>query len=78
MKNKDNSLLSKDNKESSILLLQKYSEESFEEPLTGLQASILLDFIEKNIGKFFYNKGVEDSIDLMKEKADDLYLLMKD
>ncbi len=76
--NKDDTFLTKEHKETCKCLLEQYSLDNFEEPLTGLQASILVDFIDENLGKYFYNQGVEDSIIAIKEKADDLFLIMKD
>ncbi len=76
MKNK-NTMITKEEKEYCSYQLQKYSEENFEEPLSALQSFLLVDFIENNFGKFFYNKGIEDSIVEMKDKVDDLYLLIK-
>lgn len=52
--------------------------ENLEIEIGNLQADMLIDFIEKEVGAFFYNKGIEDAIKYMTEKSEDLYLLMKD
>ncbi len=77
MRNKKD-LISKDDREDCKFKLQKYFNENFEDDLSGLQATLLIDFIEESLGKYFYNKGVEDSIVAIKDKSDDLYLLMED
>ncbi|MFV0502456.1 MAG: DUF2164 family protein [Lachnospirales bacterium] len=77
-KKKDEEFLLKKDKEACALLLQNYFLENFDHSLSGLQSDILVDFIGENMGKYFYNKGVEDAIIAIKDKADDLYLLMKD
>ncbi len=46
--------------------------------ITSLQSILLTDFITNEIGRHYYNQGVSDSIEVMKDKTDDLYLIMKD
>lgn len=43
-----------------------------------LQAGLLVDFIAQNIGVYYYNKAIADSMSFIAEKTEDLYLLMKD
>ncbi len=75
---KEKEMLTKQNKEDSAYALQQYFDENLEESISMLQANILVDFIEENMGKYFYNKGVEDSMIAIKEKVDDLYLIMEE
>jgi len=70
--------LSKEQKSNSATKLKEYIEENFEVEIGNLQAEILLDFITENIGIYYYNKAIEDSLSFMTEKAEELYLLMKD
>jgi len=70
--------LTKEQKENAIHKIKEYLEENFEIDIGGLQAEIFIDFITKNIGIYYYNQAVADSLSFMTEKANDLYLLMKD
>lgn len=48
-----------------------------DEDLGDLAAMMVLDFIEKEFGPFFYNKGIEDAKYFLQEKIEDLYSLEK-
>jgi uncharacterized protein (DUF2164 family) len=50
-----------DIKEEIASSIQRYFLEEREEEIGGLQASILLDFVLKEIGPSFYNQGVRDA-----------------
>ena len=58
--------------------LREFISENFEIELSNMQSGFLVDFISENIGRFYYNNAVADSIKFMSEKTDDLYLLMKE
>ncbi len=76
MKKKE--MITKQHREVCALELQKYFDENLEESISGLQAALLVDFIEEKVGKYFYNKGVEDSMVAIKDKVDDLFLIMEE
>jgi len=69
--------LSKEERAEAIRHLQAYLEEKFEAKIGNLSGELFLDFIAEKIGIYYYNLGVVDSIALMNEKTEDLYLLMK-
>ncbi len=75
---KKKEMLTKQYREECAYELQKYFDENLEESISGLQASLMVDFIEEKIGKYFYNKGVEDSMVAIKDKVDDLFLIMEE
>ena len=58
-------------------LLREYMEAHFDVEIGNLGSDLFLDFLEEKIGGHFYNLGVSDSMQLMQEKTEDLYLLMK-
>ena len=58
--------------------IREYVSENFETDVGNLQAELFLEFISENVGTYYYNKAVMDSMAFIIEKADDLYLLMKD
>ncbi len=52
--------------------LQTYFEDELEYDLGTLGADLLLDFIEKNIGRHFYNRGIEDAQQIIEMKMEDI------
>ncbi len=43
-----------------------------------LQANLFIDFLNEKIGNTYYNLGVSDAMKAIKEKTDDLVLLIRD
>lgn len=70
--------LTKEQKSSAAAKIKEYMAETFEIEIGDLQAEIFVDYITEHIGIYHYNKAVYDSLSFMTEKAEDLYLLMKD
>lgn len=58
--------------------LKAYFLDEMEQEIGDLQLDLLIDFLTKNIGVHFYNNGITDAIQAMKEKTDDLVLLLKE
>ena len=46
--------------------------------LSDMQVGFLVDFLSQNLSKYFYNRGVIDTMNALKDKAEDLLLLLKD
>jgi uncharacterized protein (DUF2164 family) len=55
-------------KDEMIREIQRFFKEERDEEIGNLAAMIALDFISKNLGKFYYNKGVQDSSKFISEK----------
>jgi uncharacterized protein (DUF2164 family) len=72
MKNKERIKLSKETREYMISEIKKYFENEREEELGDLASALLLDFIVEEFAPEFYNQGVYDSCNFMKEKSEDL------
>ena len=70
--------LSKEQKKNAAAKIREYITENFEFEIGSLQAEIFLEFINDNIGVYYYNNAVADSLSFINKKVDDLYLLMKD
>jgi uncharacterized protein (DUF2164 family) len=70
--------LSKEQKKKAADKIKEYIEENFEIEIGNLQAEIFLDFITDNIGVYYYNNAIADSLVFINKKVEDLYLLMKD
>lgn len=76
-KSKQDLKLSKEQREEASSLLREYLESNFDVEVGNLGSDLFLDFLEERIGGHFYNLGIQDSIHLMNEKTEDLFLLMK-
>ena len=64
--------LKKEKKEEIIREIQYFYQDEREEEIGALASEILLDFITLKLGKFYYNKGVQDSEKYLKEKLSEL------
>jgi uncharacterized protein (DUF2164 family) len=70
--------LTKEQKKKAAGKIKEYLDENFDVEIGSLQAGIFLDYITNHIGVYYYNAGVADSLSFITDKAEDLYLLMKD
>ena len=52
--------------------LQKYFREEFEQELSEMKARFLLEYFQKEIAPFAYNKGVKDAEQYFRTKTEDL------
>lgn len=64
--------ISADQKATILSSLQRYFNEHFESEINELQASLLLDYIVREIAPFAYNKGVDDARAYLASRLDDL------
>ncbi|WP_440874222.1 DUF2164 domain-containing protein [Thalassotalea sp. PLHSN55] len=62
--------------------LQRYFSAELDQDLAQFDAEFLLDFIAKELGGHFYNRGIEDSRLILQNRLetidDDLYAIEKD
>lgn len=56
--------------------LQTYFEQQLE-PITQLQAYLLLDFITQTIGPEIYNIALDEAYGYLQTKLDDIFVLQK-
>ena len=59
--------LSKDQRAAATARLRAYFRDELEQELAQLPAEMLLDFIGKEIGAIFYNRGVQDAQQLVQQ-----------
>lgn len=52
--------------------LRAYFREELDQDLGQLPAEMLLDFIGRELGAAFYNRGVGDAQQLVRQKAEDI------
>ncbi|MDR2818838.1 MAG: DUF2164 domain-containing protein [Endomicrobium sp.] len=70
--------LTKEQKLQIAAKLKKYLRENYYTDIGDLKVELFIDFISDTIAPFYYNKGLADSITLMKDRIEDLYSLMKE
>jgi len=59
-------------KEQMIEKMQKYFSQELEQELGQFDADFLLDFIGKEIGSYFYNRGLYDAQQIISERVEQL------
>lgn len=69
--------LSNENRGDAIKSIQKFFLTERDEEISEFQASMLLDFILKDIGIYIYNQALSDSHQLMLQKIEDIFSLEK-
>lgn len=62
----------KDEKKLLIEKLQDYFHTELERDINQFEAGFLLEFFEDNIGAFYYNRGLNDALDVVRTKMDDI------
>jgi uncharacterized protein (DUF2164 family) len=72
MKNEERIKLTKEQKEAMTLSLKNYFLNERDEEFGDLASGLLLDFIIEEIAPEFYNQGVYDSCNYMKDRSEDL------
>lgn len=72
MKNKERIILSKEKKEEMISEIKYYFLKEKDEEIGDLAAILFLEFIIEKLAPEFYNRGVYDSCNYMKDKCEDL------
>lgn len=58
--------------------IQAYFLDELEMEIGDLQSDLFIEFLNVKIGSQYYNLGVDDAIQAIKDKAEDLHLLKKD
>jgi uncharacterized protein (DUF2164 family) len=59
-------------------LVKSYFLDELDTEIGELQIQLFIDFLNAQVGKKYYNLGVSDTIAAIKDKAEDLVLLLKD
>ncbi|MCL2577223.1 MAG: DUF2164 domain-containing protein [Defluviitaleaceae bacterium] len=71
-------LLTKEQKTTAAVKIRDYIAENFDIEIGNMQSEFFLEYITNNIGVYYYNKAVADSLAFISDKTEDMYLLMKD
>ena len=64
--------ITKEETEQVLPSLQKYFREEFDQELSEMKARFLLEYFQKEIAPFAYNKGVKDAEQSFRTKTEDL------
>lgn len=69
-------------KETMVEKLQAYFEKELDQDLGQFDAEFLLDFVSKELGAYFYNRGLHDARAVLENKLstidEDLYAIEKE
>lgn len=58
--------------------IKAYFQSELDQDIGGFEAEFLMDFITKELGPYFYNRGLSDARVLLLEKADELDYLVQE
>ncbi|MFW8591983.1 DUF2164 domain-containing protein [Glaciecola sp. 2405UD65-10] len=59
-------------KESMIAKLQSYFDKELEQELGQFDAEFLLDFVSKELGAYYYNRGLHDARAVFEERIESI------
>ena len=69
---------SKEETERIVSKVKEYFIDELDQDIGGFEAEFLIDFFAKEIGPYFYNRGLSDAHTLFSEKADELGYLVQE
>ncbi len=70
-------ILTKEEKQAAIENIKSYYLTEKDEEITDLSATLLLNFILRDIGPLIYNHAIKDAHHFMSEKLEDIFALEK-
>jgi len=70
-------MLTKERRDDMVSEIKNYFSKEREEEIGDLAAGLILDFIVEKIAPDFYNQGIFDAHQYMKDAAEDLFALQK-
>ncbi len=62
---------SKDQKERIVGKIKTYFQDELQQDIGGFEAEFLIDFFAEEIGAYFYNRGLLDAQQALREKMDE-------
>ncbi len=65
-------LLTKDEMQEAVARLQTYLRDEMEVEVGRLPAEMLIEFIGRDIGRLFYNRGLRDAETVVRQKVEDV------
>ncbi len=70
--------LSRDDIERIVHKIKKHFNDELDYDIGGFDAEFLIEFFAKEVGPFFYNKGLSDAQGLLLEKTEELGYLIQE
>lgn len=70
--------LSREQTEHLVSKIKDYFEQELGQDIGGFEAEFLIQFLAKEVGPYFYNKGLTDAQQLLNEKIEDLGYLLQE
>lgn len=69
-----------DSQQKSLIVhkIKRYFDEEMHQDIGQFEAEFLLDFFAKEVGAYFYNKGIEDANAVINHKFDEIQQAMFD
>ncbi|WP_226663070.1 DUF2164 domain-containing protein [Microbulbifer aggregans] len=69
---------SKEQKESMVSKLKTYFAEELDQEIGAFEAEFLIDFIAKELGSHFYNRGLFDAQQVLNEKMEEVGYILQE
>jgi uncharacterized protein (DUF2164 family) len=69
---------SQDEKDRLVSKIKTYFTDELDQDIGGFEAEFLIDFFAKEVGPYFYNRGLADAHQLFLEKVDELSYLVQE
>ncbi|WP_231759262.1 DUF2164 domain-containing protein [Microbulbifer elongatus] len=63
---------SKDQKERMVSKIKSYFHDELDQDIGGFEAEFLIDFFARELGPYFYNRGIFDAQQIFNEKAEEV------
>jgi len=70
--------LSREQTDHLVSKIKDYFDQELGQDIGGFEAEFLIQFLAREVGPYFYNKGLMDARQLLHEKIDDLGYLLQE
>jgi len=69
---------SRDELDNIVFKIKKYFSDEYDQEIGAFEAEFLIDFFAKEMGSFFYNRGLSDAQTLFLEKVEEVSYLVQE
>lgn len=74
----DDITFNRDETEQLVAKIKRYFASELDQDIGGFEAEFLIEFFAKEIGPYFYNRGLGDAHSLFSEKSEELGYLIQE
>lgn len=71
-------VFSTDQKDSIVARVKAYVNEELQQDIGSFEAEFLVDFFTRELGAYYYNRGLQDAQQVFTEKAEDISYLLQE